>query len=257
MKKKMTAFLTAFLCAFSMVSLHSAASGEQGIITRISYDENGDPERYFVKSGVDEFTFHISDVLKYYDGPTLECGDVVIVNCYGMEPIEPGICIFEEGNSIEYVGKAADICPIVTLTATKREGFTMYAQDASGVEYTLDMDYFYATLHPGDVIEFAVMDDKLSYATDVSPLGDTNDDGVLDILDVILMNRAVLTGEQLPALKTAASSDETDLTGEQLPALKTAASSGKTDLGQCDFNGNGKLDFDDSLGMLKRILGIE
>lgn len=238
MKKKMTAFLTAFLCAFTMMPLHSTASGEQGIITKISYDENDDPVKYFVKSGVDEFTFRISDVLKYYDGPTLECGDVVIVNCDSMEPVEPGICIFVEGNSIEYVGKAADVCPIVTVTVTKREGTTMYAQDASGVEYTFWMDYFYSTLCPGDVIEFAVTDDELSYATDVSPLGDTNADGVLDILDVILMNRAVLAGESLPA-------------------LKTAARSGETDLGQCDFNGNGKLDFDDSLGMMKRIIGIE
>lgn len=245
MKKKLTAFLTAFLCTVLMMPLHSTGFiGEPGIITKIAYDENGDPFKYFVKSGVDEFTFHISNVLKYYDGPTLECGDVVIVNCDSMEPVVPGICIFVEGNSIEYVGKAADVCEIVTVTVTKREGTTMYAQDASGMEHTFGIDYFHTMIYPGDVIEFAVMDGELTYATDASPLGDVNADGDLDILDVILLNKAVLIGEPLPAL-------ETDTGTAKL------AKSGETDYGQCDFNGNGTLDLDDSLGMMKRIIGIE
>ena len=73
---------------------------------------------------------------------------------------------------------------------------------------------------------------------DLTPLGDVNADSTLNILDVILLNKAVLIGEPIPA-------------------LETAARSGETDYGQCDFNGNGTLDLDDSLGMMKRIIGIE
>ncbi len=233
MKRKLTAFLTALFCAVSAIPVHSMADpGEPGIITKIAYDENGAPFKYLVD---DEFCFYISAVKEYYDGPALECGDVVIVNCDNMEPVSPGICNFVEGNSIEYVGKAEDICEIVTVTVTKREGTKMYAQDASGTEYSFWIDYFHTVVYPGDVIEFAVMDGELTYATDASPLGDVNGDKSLDILDVILMNKCVMAGEPLPVLSNSRSSD----------------------LGQCDFNGNGILDADDSLGMMKRILRLE
>ena len=71
----------------------------------------------------------------------------------------------------------------------------------------------------------------LPYAVD--PLGDTDGSGSLDILDVIVINRHILGAAELPAAKRAP--------GE---------------LGQADFNGNGRIDADDSLGMLKRIVGI-
>ncbi len=96
-----------------------------------------------------------------------------------------------------------------------------------------------ADAQKGDTLRMAVNEyGKPIVCVDVIPLGDVNADGTLNILDVILLNKAVLIGEPIPA-------------------LETAARSGETDYGQCDFNGNGMLDLDDSLGMMKRIIGIE
>ena len=67
----------------------------------------------------------------------------------------------------------------------------------------------------------------------VDPLGDADGSGSLDILDVIIFNRNILGAAQLPAAKRAP--------GE---------------LGQTDFNKNGRIDADDALGMLKRIVGL-
>ncbi len=239
MKRRTIALLTAFLCAFTMMPLHGAAyPDDSGIITNIYYDKNGERSYYLIDG---EYMFHQRDVELYYDGEQLECGDMVIVNCDNMDPIFPGGCNFVEGNSIEYVGKSAEPYEVVALTITGSEGIYAYAQDALKTEYEFIRYRFMNDPQPGDVLECVMIDGMPSYAVDVSPLGDVNDDSRLNILDVIALNKAILIGEPIPALENS----------------ENAAKSAEPDYGQCDFNGNGILDLDDSLGMMKRILKIE
>lgn len=66
------------------------------------------------------------------------------------------------------------------------------------------------------------------FIEDEITMGDTNQDGELDILDVIILNRTLLCGSQLSALGEIAA----------------------------DFNGDGKPDMVDSLDILKKIVGV-
>lgn len=239
MRKKVTAILTSFLFAASVMPLHSLGWGKEELITHIVYDENGAPYLYLVADG---YTFSDGDVEKYYDGEPLQCGDLVNVNCDTVDPICPGICNFVEGNSIEYVGRSTDFCEILTLTVTKRTANSLYVQDEFGTEYVykkgrLIGEYVDDSIYPGETVKLVRMDGEPDYTANADLLGDVNADGTLNILDVILMNKCVLTGDSLPVLESTARSTTTDL-------------------GPCDFNANGILDVDDSLGMLKRILRL-
>lgn len=70
-------------------------------------------------------------------------------------------------------------------------------------------------------IEYCFIEDEIT-------MGDTNQDAALDILDVIVLNRALLSGSQLSALGEIAA----------------------------DYNGDGKPDMMDSLDILKKIVGV-
>lgn len=93
----------------------------------------------------------------------------------------------------------------------------------------------------GDQLVMTMRDGKPILCVGINPLGDVNADNKLNVLDVIVLNKSIMTGSDLPALSRAR-------TGEEETA---------TDFGQCDFNGNGTIDVDDALGMLKRIIGID
>ncbi len=133
-------------------------------------------------------------------------------------------------------------------TVTNRRFTALQAETADGKRFTTYADYLDNTsamknAEIGDTLimltfeGYAVIpvDDTMEFVAS-GVLGDVNNDGTLNILDIVVINKSILTGTQLPALGAT----QRDAVGFE----------------QCDFNGNGTIDADDALGMLKKIIGL-
>ncbi|MBR4101797.1 MAG: dockerin type I repeat-containing protein [Oscillospiraceae bacterium] len=120
------------------------------------------------------------------------------------------------------------------LLKMQKEGFNTIRTFMDFTEtYQMPGAISWKDIRDGDKAEMLIYNNVPCIPISVDPLGDADGSGSLDILDVIVINRHILGAAELPAAKRAP--------GE---------------LGQADFNGNGRIDADDSLGMLKRIVGI-
>ncbi len=150
---------------------------------------------------------------------------------------------------IRNVGSVFDNCEKREMKFTEIGGFNYYYSNISftdGGNILYPSDFLKNHVQPGcvdlsklyygDMVTMVLYNDIPVFPADSAVvLGDVNGDNGLDILDVIRINKYILSGEPLPALSGARTGDP----------------------GQCDFNGNGTIDADDSLGMMKRILHLE
>lgn len=220
------------------------------------------PEQYILKSATDFSTFYLSHkTLTTLLGKAqkLSCGDIldVYIDHYStaMEGTNELEFVTADGTDKQAVHAgsvydAAEYAEFTVSAASKTANTIRLEKD--GKNYPYNVDYLkygicqripcsyvqdcavdMASLRKGDKVTMLMHEGLPVFPQSADPLGDADGSGMLDILDVILVNRNILGAGELPAAKAAP---------------------GK--LGQADFNGNGKIDADDSLGMLKRIVGI-
>lgn len=186
---------------------------------------------------------------------TLAYGDVVWILADSIEPIQPGRFNIEE---IEYLGKADEYYGTTKELAVVKIEDSEKFQDEQGNLYSwsswwsfqgegsLKLEFCRDDFHVGDKAIFVINDDDIvlplefTYKAEVdesinlNPVetqviaGDTNGDSEVDIIDVIAMNKVILGQKQF--------------TAEQLKA--------------CDFNQDGMVDPDDSLLLMKYIVGL-
>lgn len=266
MKQKLTAILTAVICAGSVLHGLSTAASEKevnGTFIVVAVDQPEAPEHYILKDASDYTTYFMSDeILSTYmtEEKKLACGDILQVYTEYCSTLREGTnrldFFMEEGTNSQaaYAGSIYDNAEFAEFTVRaenktansmhlEKEGKT-FLHNVDFLKYgicqpiprkyiqTCDVDL--NSLHEGDKVTMLIYEGQpvLPYSAD--PLGDMNRDGSLDVLDVIIANRHILGAAEFPSTKRAP--------GE---------------LGQADFNKNGKIDADDSLGMLKRIVGLE
>lgn len=110
----------------------------------------------------------------------------------------------------------------------------VYENDYLSEGYTSAAEVDWAKLNSGDAVTMIVSNGRPVLPVSVSPLGDANDDGSLDVLDVITLNKYILGGGTMPALAKSSSMNS-----------------------RADFNGDGVIDGTDALCAMKRIVGLE
>lgn len=230
-------------------------SGQAMVIVGVDDAEN--PQNYVMMSVKNAknlaFTYYLpaEAVQAHLTEGTIAYGDILDITGGLVVSTEDGTssCTLAAEGEIRIAGSVFDYGTAETYTMSGREtGYTSawVMENADGGEFLSYMDF----VESGEYVQPDVQlpeckagDEVVMYTyggiptipVSVSPLGDVNLDSTLDILDVIALNKSLLAGAELPALSGA----------------------GSGDFGQCDFNGNGTLDMDDSLGMMKRILNIE
>ena len=228
----------------------------------VAADRTENPEHYVLYKPGEGTCYVSAETLGEYmkEERTLVCGDILRcdIKTFGIKGYETGNLIFAldgTGSEVVYAGSLYDEPQYAEFTVTQQrqtlrhlhltndEGTSTHVVDylkyADGIWSDVKRSYIQScetdilSLREGDRVTMLTFEGYpvLPYAVD--PLGDTDGSGSLDILDVIVINRHILGAAELPAAKRAP--------GE---------------LGQADFNGNGRIDADDSLGMLKRIVGI-
>ena len=187
---------------------------------------------------------------KYMQGITAEYGDVFkipekLLN-YNYNPEkEP------ENTKIEKLGTAAEYYGTVKeLTVKSNENWTIKAEDADGTVYTgiyqsadytgYDAPVYMDDLKAGETYEFVLdgteimlvlPDEKnitVNPVTIIPATGDADGNGKLDILDIITVNKVVMGKETLDPDR----------------------------IFYIDFNQNGSADADDSLIMIKKLVGL-
>ncbi len=223
----------------------------------VGVDDTENPQNYVMmrvknaKNLASTYYLPAEAVQAYLTEGTIAYGDILDIT--GGLVISAGdgtsACTFAEGGTIRIAGSVFDHGTMETYTISDRE--TSFAsawvmENADGKEFLSYMDFvesgeyvqpgvFLPACKPGEEVVMYTYDGIPTIPVSRGLLGDVNLDGVLDILDVIRINKYILSGEPLPALSGARTGDP----------------------GQCDFNGNGTIDADDSLGMMKRILHLE
>ncbi len=116
------------------------------------------------------------------------------------------------------------------LLADESGTLHVYETDFLAEGYTSAAEVDWTKLDSGDAVTMIVSNGYPILPVSVSPLGDANDDGALDVLDIITLNKYILGGGALP-----------------LNAKSSRA----------DFNGDGVIDGTDALCAMKRIVGLE
>ncbi|MBD5142260.1 MAG: hypothetical protein HDT22_01425 [Ruminococcus sp.] len=190
------------------------------------------------------------------DDITLEYGDVVWMIANDIAASIPGS--FGTIEETEYFGKAEEYYGTTKeLTITNIDGNRLYLEDEQNMPYFFRLEiseesssykskFYVDDFHVGDKAIFVMNDDEVvlplefMYKAEVdesinlNPVetkviaGDANGDSEIDIIDVIAMNKVILGQKQF--------------TAEQIKA--------------CDFNQNGIVDPDDSLLLMKYIVGL-
>ncbi len=227
----------------------------------VAADQPEAPEHYVLyKPGCGTFYVSEKTLAEYLTEERIfVCGD--ILRCYtktsGISEEETGNLYFHldgTGSEVLYAGSIYDDPQMAEFTVvTRRQTLHYIKLENNGENYLHIVDYLKYTdgiwmgvkrsytqscdldilsLREGDKVTMLTYEGQPVLPYSVAPLGDINTDGALNILDVIIINRRILGAEETPARAVDA-------------------------LGQADFNGNGKIDADDSLGMLRRIVGLE
>ena len=218
---------------------------QEDTVTVIVIGTNGDAyqfnNQYFMPSDVST---------KYMEGITAEYGDVLrvpkeLLNYNYIFNKEP------ENTKIEKLGTASEYYGTVKeLTVKSNENRILKAEDADGVIYTAsyqsaeytghEAPIYMDDLKAGETYEFVVdktemllvlpKEKEITINPVISEMvtGDADGSGKLDIVDVIVVNKAVLGKESMDKDKIA----------------------------YIDFNQNGVPDSEDSLTMMKKIVGL-
>ena len=229
--------------------------------TEIAYvlgvDNPDNPQQYVLTNvngiGGLSKTFTAEELAPYLGDSTLKLGDTLILrnvefyfDVYSPQTnldIRPYADV-QEGRPlrIDVTGSLLDY-PAMEFTLFGIYSSYAKVKSSTGREYTL---YFMpdgittfpapdtASLNQGDTVTCIVTENNIPLMlynpeqSKITPNGDADGSGKLDILDVITVNRAVLGKEKFPS--------------ERIPYI--------------DFNGNGIPDFDDSLTMMRMIVGL-
>ncbi len=181
-----------------------------------------------------------------------EYGDILLIDNhqqgYSSEDSYPPHYYLSDMEELHYVGNCKEILETKILTLTQKEecpwdgaeipeSVTFSFEDADGNVYQY-LSYYY-TNQPeldinacsvGDTVTFAVYHDTLILPLELHQTvsGDADGNGILDILDVITINKAILGKE--------------DISPDRISDI--------------DFNGNNKPDAEDALIMMKKIVGL-
>ena len=157
-----------------------------------------------------------------------------------------------EPNYLKKLGTVEDFYPIKEMTVSENQSGDypeMLLTDADGKEYKYSYEMYHyvnwkfdtpiQNLKAGDTVKCAFTEDRILLITDIvnsNPVvsevlatGDADGNGKLDILDVITVNKVVMGKEILD----------------------------KDRIAYIDFNQNGTADADDSLTMIKKLVGLE
>ena len=236
--KKMFAFLSAVLMAFSCMAVSASATEEQVVIAvrdnpsgwwvtqttfahspMFYYPELPRPiDNYYMSSKkIADFnpaqeTFEIGDIIEFknlaVESP-LDWGGTFDTDMY-----TPRVEDEDQPYSIYKIGSIFDNPEIVQFTVTGSFTYYLNLLDNEKNHYEYKCDWlksgFYqpdcvdlTSLHSGDVVSCITYNDIPMVITEVTsaapPSGDADGDGKLDILDVITVNRAVLGKESLSA----------------------------------------------------------
>ena len=188
---------------------------------------------------------------------TLSCDDVVSIEYNGaIDPMFPGWYASENILKIEYLGKASDYFETKKLTVIDHANCVIIFEDAEGnlyrdaythwsTEFLAIASCSYEGVNPesiqiGDQVLCAVSGDEVKAEMEIlNPAilekslleivsGDANADGSVNIMDVILINKAIY--------------GKAELSSDQLHAV--------------DCNQNGIPDASDSLVIMKMILNV-
>ena len=182
-------------------------------------------------------------------------GDILLIDNqgnYSSNDSYPPHLYLSDVPEIHYAGNCKDILETRDLTLIKKENgiidpillrpdsITFTFEDSDGTEYEY-LTYYYTNQPaidvnlclPGDTVTFSVYDDTLIlplelHRTQTASPGDVSIDGEINIMDVILLNKALF--------------GMTDLTEQQAAAA--------------DINQDGKPDFSDSLMIMQYIVKL-
>ncbi len=178
-----------------------------------------------------------------------ETGDMLHIKFNGeIVDIIPGCMHFYPDDSITNCGNIEEIGTLQDLTVTETSPLTLQDTDGNIYYYLDSMDIYhqetgqeYTGFHPqqGETVSFWMYNHEpvmpnlkteliVNPVVTVSANGDADGSGKLDILDVIIVNRAILGKE--------------DISPDRISDI--------------DFNGNNKPDAEDALIMMKKIVGL-
>lgn len=144
--------------------------------------------------------------------------------------------VFAKQLEVSYTVTAANAeLALMTLTASDGEQFEYRTDFTNSDHGYIQTDMNWEEVQEGDQITMVTYQGLPCIPKPLHPYGDVNTDGVLNIADVLVLNKKLLAGASLPAIQNENS----------------------TELGCCDFDGDGQLTQTDVLGMLRRVVGIE
>ncbi len=211
------------------------------IVTGVDNEEN--PQKYIVYSPALSHSFYLTPhmIAEYFIGDTMPAyGDVLsIEGDIGMEPLAATTHFsFLSDGAITVKDSVFGSAVYASYTVEDMNDFTATLSDGNGsyyyyIDYTdsyLQPDGIdWSTVHRGDTATFLTWEGTPVIPTALSRLGDANGDGDVSIVDVVMVNRHIMGADMA---RTTMNTDA------------------------ADFDKNGEVTHEDSLSILKRLVGL-
>ena len=247
MKKRLFAFLTALCCGASLMAMPAFAQDEtlpvrDFIVIGVDNEEN--PQNYVVSNLEGDETFYLpqSMLQNYFVGDVQPAyGDILTIS--GDMYCEPLAATtnfgFLEDGAITVEGSVFDnatyapyivenVGSISMFFSNENDGYSSYRVDYTDSYFQPDgIDW--SKVEIGDEVTFLTYNGFPVIPTAISRLGDANGDGDVSIVDVVMVNRHVMGADMA---RTTMNTDA------------------------ADFDKNGEVTHEDSLSILKRLVGL-
>ncbi|MBQ7004133.1 MAG: dockerin type I repeat-containing protein [Oscillospiraceae bacterium] len=215
--------------------------GAPYIVTGVDNPQN--PQKYVIYSTENKHTYYLpadADDAYFIGEAQPVYGDILrIQGEFGTEPLAATTELFCLSPTVIRVSGSVYDAPVQAAFTVRANLDLMAVLDVDGKDFAYFTDYTsrcpqpdgidWRTVQRGDTVTFLTWEGTPVLPTALSRLGDANGDGALSIVDVVMVNRHVM------------GADMTNTT------MNTDAA---------DFDKNGEVTHEDSLSILKRLVGL-